>query len=43
VVLVLEAMKMETEIRASSAGRVAQVLIRQGQAVAAGDTLITFG
>ena len=43
VVLVLEAMKMETEIRASSAGRVAQVLIREGQAVAAGDTLITFG
>jgi oxaloacetate decarboxylase alpha subunit len=43
VVVVLEAMKMETEIRASCAGRVSQVLVRQGQAVAAGDTLITFG
>jgi oxaloacetate decarboxylase alpha subunit len=43
VVLVLEAMKMETEIRASSAGRIAQVLIQEGQSVSVGDTLITFG
>jgi biotin carboxyl carrier protein len=34
---------METEIRASSAGRIAQVLIQEGQSVSVGDTLITFG
>jgi oxaloacetate decarboxylase (Na+ extruding) subunit alpha len=43
VVVVLEAMKMETEIRASCAGKVSQVLVREGQAVSAGDTLMTFG
>ena len=43
VVVVLEAMKMETEIRASCAGKVSQVLVRQGQSVSAGDTLMTFG
>ena len=43
VVLVLEAMKMETEIRAASGGTVSQVLVREGDAVDAGDTLITLG
>ena len=43
VVLVLEAMKMETEIRAASAGTVDQVLVREGDAVNAGDTLVTIG
>lgn len=43
VVLVLEAMKMETEIRANSSGLITQVLIQEGQAVSVGDTLITFG
>ncbi len=43
VVLVLEAMKMETEIRASSAGRVDQVLVREGDSVSASETLITLG
>ncbi len=43
VVVVLEAMKMETEIRANCAGKVSQVLVREGQAVSAGDTLMTFG
>jgi oxaloacetate decarboxylase alpha subunit len=42
-VLVLEAMKMETEIRANSSGLITQVLIQEGQAVSVGDTLITFG
>ena len=41
VVLVLEAMKMETEIRASSSGQVKQVLVREGDSVSASDTLIT--
>ncbi|XOV89973.1 MAG: sodium-extruding oxaloacetate decarboxylase subunit alpha [Pseudomonadota bacterium] len=41
VVLILEAMKMETEIRASSAGRVTGILVHEGDTVSAGDTLIT--
>ena len=38
-VVVLEAMKMETELKAEKAGRVAQVLVAQGAVVAAGDVL----
>ena len=38
-VLVLEAMKMETEIKAENAGRIAQVLVAQGSVVSAGDVL----
>jgi len=41
VVLVLEAMKMETEIRTSKAGTISEVLVREGDAVSAGDTLVT--
>jgi len=41
VVLVLEAMKMETEIRASSSGTVNSIPVNVGDAVAAGDTLVT--
>ena len=43
VVLVLEAMKMETEIRASTGGTVASVPVGEGDSVNAGDTLITLG
>lgn len=43
VVLVMEAMKMETEIRASSSGQVSQVMVREGDTVSAGDTLVTLG
>lgn len=43
VVLVLEAMKMETEIRAASGGTVHQVLVHEGDAVDAGQSLITLG
>lgn len=43
VVLVLEAMKMETEIRTASGGTVNQVLVQEGDAVKMGDTLITLG
>jgi oxaloacetate decarboxylase alpha subunit len=43
VVLVMEAMKMETEIRTSSAGQVSQIMVREGDSVSAGDTLVTLG
>jgi oxaloacetate decarboxylase alpha subunit len=41
VVIIMEAMKMETEIRASSAGTVSSLDVREGDAVQVGDTLIT--
>ncbi len=41
VVLVMEAMKMETEIRAKLAGIVSAVNVRQGDAVSVGDILVT--
>jgi oxaloacetate decarboxylase alpha subunit len=41
VVIVLEAMKMETEIRAPRAGTVGQVSVKEGDAVAVGETLLT--
>ena len=40
VVVILEAMKMETEVRASSAGVVSAVPVREGDAVKVGDTLV---
>lgn len=40
VVIILEAMKMETEIRASSAGTVSKVNVGEGDSVAVGDALI---
>lgn len=43
VVLILEAMKMETEIRASGAGTIVAVLAKEGASVNAGDTLVTLG
>ncbi|WP_150051156.1 sodium-extruding oxaloacetate decarboxylase subunit alpha [Methylomonas rhizoryzae] len=41
VVLVMEAMKMETEIRAKVAGIVSAVNVKQGDNVAVGDVLVT--
>ena len=41
--LVLEAMKMETEITAPAAGKVARILVAQGDAVAGGEALIELG
>ena len=35
--------KMETEIRAAAGGTVKQVLVREGDAVDAGHTLMTLG
>ncbi|MFP4138333.1 MAG: sodium-extruding oxaloacetate decarboxylase subunit alpha [Halomonas sp.] len=40
VVVILEAMKMETEVRASSAGTVSAVKVADGDSVAVGDVLI---
>lgn len=41
VLVLLEAMKMETEIRAYRAGRVDEIFVSVGDAVAVGDTLLT--
>ncbi|MCG7913785.1 MAG: sodium-extruding oxaloacetate decarboxylase subunit alpha [Candidatus Thiodiazotropha weberae] len=41
VVMVLEAMKMETEVRANSAGTVSQVLVKEGDAVQVGTPLLS--
>ena len=40
VVVILEAMKMETEVRAPSAGTVSAVRVKEGDAVQVGDTLV---
>ena len=40
VVIILEAMKMETEVRATSAGAVRDVLVREGDAVKVGESLM---
>ncbi|SFD10993.1 sodium-extruding oxaloacetate decarboxylase subunit alpha [Pseudoalteromonas denitrificans] len=41
VVIILEAMKMETEIRAVKAGTVSEVYISEGDAVSVGDALLS--
>ncbi len=43
VLIILEAMKMETEIRAARSGTVGEVFIKVGDAVAADDELLTIG
>ena len=43
LVIILEAMKMETEIRAFKAGTVAAVNVKVGDAVAVGDSLLAIG
>ena len=40
VIVILEAMKMETEVRAPRAGSVVSVSVKQGDSVAVGDALI---
>lgn len=40
VVIILEAMKMETEVRAQSAGTVSSVNVSEGDSVAVGDSLV---
>ena len=41
VIIILEAMKMETEVRAPKDGAVASVDVKVGDTVAVGDTLIS--
>jgi oxaloacetate decarboxylase alpha subunit len=41
VVIILEAMKMETEVRAPSAGTVTAVQVKEGDSVQVGDSLLT--
>ena len=43
LVIILEAMKMETEIRAPKAGTIGSVSAKEGSAVKVGDTLYTIG
>ena len=43
VIMILEAMKMETEVRAPSGGTVSAVLVKEGDAVQVGQTLLTLG
>jgi glutaconyl-CoA decarboxylase len=40
IVLILEAMKMENEIFAPVAGTVSQILVKEGDSVNTGDTLV---
>ena len=41
IIIVLEAMKMETEVRAAMSGSVGSVAVKEGDSVAVGDLLIT--
>ncbi|MFP2770964.1 sodium-extruding oxaloacetate decarboxylase subunit alpha [Oceanisphaera sp. KMM 10153] len=41
VLLILEAMKMETEVRAARSGRVLDVLVKEGDSVSVGDPLVS--
>lgn len=43
LIIVLEAMKMETEIRAFKAGTIGSVNVKMGDTVAVGDSLLTIG
>ncbi len=43
VVIILEAMKMETEVRATASGTVSSIAVKEGDAVHVGDTLIVLG
>jgi len=43
VVMILEAMKMETEIRSASSGTVSSVMVSEGDAITSGQSLITLG
>ncbi|MCF6437635.1 sodium-extruding oxaloacetate decarboxylase subunit alpha [Pseudoalteromonas sp. MMG022] len=40
VVLIMEAMKMETEVRATHSGTVSQVLVKEGDSVATGEAIL---
>lgn len=42
-IVILEAMKMETEIKAPRSGRIESVGVKEGDSINAGDTLVTIG
>ena len=42
-VFIVEAMKMETEIRASTSGTVQSIAVNKGDAIAADQSLMTIG
>jgi oxaloacetate decarboxylase alpha subunit len=41
VIMILEAMKMETEVRSPAGGTVTAVAVREGDVVQVGDALLT--
>ena len=43
VIMILEAMKMETEVRSPESGTVQSVMVKEGDAVQVGDVLLTLG
>jgi oxaloacetate decarboxylase alpha subunit len=43
VVVLLEAMKMETEVRAPASGSVTEIRVKEGDAVAVGAPLLVIG
>jgi oxaloacetate decarboxylase alpha subunit len=43
VVMILEAMKMETEVRAASGGTVSSIAVKEGDSVHVGDALMVLG
>jgi oxaloacetate decarboxylase alpha subunit len=43
VIMILEAMKMETEVRSPESGTVQSVAVKEGDAVQVGDVLLTLG
>lgn len=43
VVIIMEAMKMETEIRAASSGVISSINVKDGDSVSTGDVLLTLG
>ena len=43
VIIIMEAMKMETEVRSSGKGIVAEIHVKEGDTVTAGQTIITLG
>ncbi|MCW9078629.1 MAG: sodium-extruding oxaloacetate decarboxylase subunit alpha [Gammaproteobacteria bacterium] len=43
VIMILEAMKMETEVRSPESGTVQTVVVKEGDAVQVGDVLLTLG
>lgn len=43
VVLIMEAMKMETEVRATTTGTISAIYVKEGDSVAVGDALVSIG